>query len=224
MWGTTSAKETGVVAWCVARLVRGAHSMPNRMPVQWQSRLEFHRKVSAVFAASRARISRASRQREDALPVARTRSGSLSGGVVNARVVVFLVASAPVLCNADCIDDAAQYHGINPQLVRAIAQHESGMRPLAFNRNRDGSVDVGLMQINSRWLLTLARYGIQPENLWNPCINGYVGAWILKSNVQRFGPTWKAVGAYNAASPAKQLQYANQIYMQWNRIRLTTGR
>jgi soluble lytic murein transglycosylase-like protein len=136
---------------------------------------------------------------------------------VNARVVVFLFASVPVLCHADCIDDAARYHGINPQLVRAIARHESGMRPHALNRNPDGSVDVGLMQINSSWLPTLARYGIQPQSLWNPCVNAYVGVWILKSNVRRFGPTWKAVGAYNAASPAKQLRYANQIYVQWQR-------
>ncbi|MFX7866290.1 lytic transglycosylase domain-containing protein, partial [Acinetobacter baumannii] len=83
------------------------------------------------------------------------------------------------LARADCLDDAANYYRLDPTLVRAIAWHESGMRPLAVNRNSNGSVDVGLMQINSSWFPTLARVGIAPEHLWNPCVNAYVGAWIL---------------------------------------------
>ena len=42
-----------------------------------------------------------------------------------------------------------------------------------------------------------------------------VGAWILASNVRRFGPNWKAVGAYNAVTPSKQLVYASAIYRRF---------
>ncbi|WP_062611806.1 lytic transglycosylase domain-containing protein [Caballeronia calidae] len=129
------------------------------------------------------------------------------------------VITCASFARADCIDDAATYFTLDPQLVRAIAQHESGMNPLAINRNANGSVDIGLMQINSIWLPTLARAGIAPQSLWNACVNAYVGAWILSTNIARFGATWKAVGAYNAASPAKQLRYANQIYAQWQSVR-----
>ncbi|WP_256702465.1 lytic transglycosylase domain-containing protein [Burkholderia sp. SRS-W-2-2016] len=115
-------------------------------------------------------------------------------------------------CFADCLDDAAAYRHLNPALVRAIAQHESGMRATAVNVNSNGSEDIGLMQINSSWLPALQRYGISREHLFDACVNAYVGTWILASNCRRLGATWKCVGAYNAVSPQKQLSYANAIY------------
>ncbi|WP_202905130.1 lytic transglycosylase domain-containing protein [Paraburkholderia mimosarum] len=125
---------------------------------------------------------------------------------------VLALAAVPAIARADCIDDAAAYRHISARLVRAIAQQESGMRAGAINVNANGSEDIGLMQINSSWLPTLARYGIRREHLFNACVNAYVGTWILASNFRQFGPTWKAVGAYNATSSSRQLVYANSIY------------
>lgn len=118
---------------------------------------------------------------------------------------------------ADCLDDAARFHRVSVVLVRAIAQQESGMRANAVNTNSDGTEDIGLMQINSSWLPKLRRYGITREALFNGCVNGYVGTWILASNIKQFGLTWKAVGAYNAVSANKQLVYANNIYRRIQR-------
>jgi soluble lytic murein transglycosylase-like protein len=118
---------------------------------------------------------------------------------------------------ADCLDDAAQYHRVSVQVVRAIAQQESGMRPYVTSRNSDGSEDIGLFQINSSWLPKLARFGITRQHLFDACVNAYVGTWILASNIKQFGPTWKAVGAYNAVSSNKQLIYANNIYRRLQR-------
>ncbi|MCP3712594.1 lytic transglycosylase domain-containing protein [Paraburkholderia sp. CNPSo 3274] len=125
---------------------------------------------------------------------------------------VIALLALPAVTRADCIDDAAAYRHISPRLVRAIAQQESGMRANAININANGSEDIGLMQINSSWLPKLARFGIQREHLFNACVNAYVGTWILASNFRQFGPTWKAVGAYNATSSSRQLVYANSIY------------
>jgi soluble lytic murein transglycosylase-like protein len=126
-------------------------------------------------------------------------------------------ASLPVHVRADCLDDAARYHRVSVQVVRAIAQQESGMRPYVTNRNTDGSEDIGLMQINSSWLPKLGRFGITRQHLFDACVNAYVGTWILASNIKQFGPTWKAVGAYNAVSSNKQLVYANNIYRRLQR-------
>ncbi|CAG9208409.1 lytic transglycosylase domain-containing protein [Paraburkholderia tropica] len=123
-----------------------------------------------------------------------------------------LASVTPFVAHADCLDDAAAFRHINVQLVRAIAKQESGMRADAVNVNRNGTEDIGLMQINSSWLPKLARYGIRREHLFNACVNAYVGTWILASNIRQFGPTWKAVGAYNSPTSAHQLVYANSIY------------
>ncbi|WP_321794645.1 lytic transglycosylase domain-containing protein [Caballeronia sp. J97] len=132
-------------------------------------------------------------------------------------ILMLLAATAPTLARADCLDDAAIYHRVSVQLVRAIAQQESGMRPYVTNRNSDGSEDIGLMQINSTWLPKLARFGISRQHLFDACVNAYVGTWILASNIKQFGPTWRAVGAYNAVSSNKQLVYANNIYRRLQR-------
>ncbi|MFL9912014.1 lytic transglycosylase domain-containing protein [Paraburkholderia sp. RL17-337-BIB-A] len=137
------------------------------------------------------------------------------GRTVAALFVGTLACSNPAA--ADCLDDAAQFHHVNVVLVRAIAQQESGMRASAINVNNDGTEDVGLMQINSSWLPKLRRYGVTREALFNACVNVYVGTWILASNIRQFGPTWKAVGAYNAVSANKQLVYANNIYRRIQR-------
>jgi soluble lytic murein transglycosylase-like protein len=129
--------------------------------------------------------------------------------------IVACLVSSP--SRADCLEDAARYHRVSVQLVRAIAQQESGMRANAINTNRNGSEDIGLMQINSSWLPKLSRYGITRRKLFDACVNAYVGTWILASNIKQFGPTWKAVGAYNAVSSSKQLVYANNIYRRIQR-------
>ncbi|AQV99475.1 lytic transglycosylase (plasmid) [Cupriavidus necator] len=133
----------------------------------------------------------------------------------NATVSIALFAGLVVLTGdvrADCIHAAATYHRLSPVLLRAIAQHESGMRPYAVNRNTNGTEDIGLMQINSVHLPRLATYGITRAKLFDPCVSAYVGAWILRDCLDRVGATWAGVGCYNASAAEKRIRYANRIY------------
>ncbi|WP_028218175.1 lytic transglycosylase domain-containing protein [Paraburkholderia oxyphila] len=123
-----------------------------------------------------------------------------------------MLCAVPSTARADCIDDAASFQHVNVSLMRAIAQVESGTQTHAVNTNSDGTVDIGLMQINSSWLPRLAREGISEQSLFDPCTNAYVGAWILAENIRQYGPTWSAIGAYNASSPDKRLAYARKVY------------
>jgi hypothetical protein len=117
------------------------------------------------------------------------------------RLSIHLAFGAALPAQA-CWDDAAQRYQVSSALLYAIARTESGLNPQAIGRNGNGSRDIGLMQINSAWLPTLASHGINERDLFEPCTNIHVGAWILAGNVSRLGYTWDAVGAYNATRPA----------------------
>jgi soluble lytic murein transglycosylase-like protein len=112
-----------------------------------------------------------------------------------------------------CWHEAAERYGLNGELLHAIARTESRLDPRAMGRNADGSRDIGLMQINSRWLPTLARHGIGERDLLDPCTSIQVGAWILAGNVRRHGYTWTAVGAYNARHPARRTAYVRRVQL-----------
>ena len=126
------------------------------------------------------------------------------------RLSIHLVFGAALPAQA-CWDAAAQRYQVSSALLYAIARTESGLNPLAIGRNGNGSRDIGLMQINSTWLPTLASHGISERNLFEPCTNIHVGAWILAGNVSRLGYTWDAVGAYNATRPALRRAYADKV-------------
>lgn len=130
------------------------------------------------------------------------------------RVLVFLLAPwlLPVgAASAACFEHAAQRYQVPEVLLRAIAQQESGGNAHAINRNSNGSFDIGLMQINSFWFPTLARHGIAPQHLYDPCVSTLVGAWILSQGFARLGYNPQGLGAYNASSPEKREHYARQV-------------
>jgi soluble lytic murein transglycosylase-like protein len=115
------------------------------------------------------------------------------------------------MCRADCFDMAARVNHVNPRILRAIAMRESNDNPHAIRKNRNGSRDYGIMQVNSIHLPMLNKMGIHRKDLMNVCKNINVAAMLLRRKMDVHGNTWTAVGAYHSETPGLREQYARMI-------------
>ncbi|WP_054287325.1 lytic transglycosylase domain-containing protein [Gulbenkiania mobilis] len=112
-----------------------------------------------------------------------------------------LISLFAMTAHANCWQAAGERYRVDPWLLYSIAKKESRLRPGAIGVNKDGTEDLGLMQINSRHLPALRQYGITRATLLgDTCSNIMVGAWILSSNLYRHGNNTFALGAYNAGT------------------------
>ncbi|MGF6851374.1 lytic transglycosylase domain-containing protein [Paraburkholderia sp. CI3] len=126
-------------------------------------------------------------------------------------VVALACMGAAGTTHAECFADAAAYQHVNPQILRAIAWQESHFHPDATHRNANGSIDYGMMQINSIHLHRLAQYGISSTQLMDPCASVYIAAWHLRQKMLKYGNTWEAVGSYHSETPSERDDYARRI-------------
>lgn len=111
-----------------------------------------------------------------------------------------------------CFIEASAKYSVELPLLVAIAEKESGFNPLAYNAsNRDGSFDIGIMQINSYWIKGAYKKGHFVE----PCFNIHFGAYVLSDSVRQWGYNWKGVGKYNARSPEKGYIYTKDLYPRY---------
>jgi Transglycosylase SLT domain len=153
-------------------------------------------------------------QRRDRLPLMR---------IINAFIITLLFAAAsagPTLVHARCntvglFDRMGQKYGLDPVLLYAISLVESGARPSAINKNSNGSIDHGAMQINSIHLPRLATIGIARKDLFDPCVSVDVGAWVLSQCFARWGVNWDGVGCYNSNTPKHRTAYAAKVHAKY---------
>jgi soluble lytic murein transglycosylase-like protein len=94
---------------------------------------------------------------------------------------------------AEFIVSAAEAHGVDPMLVRALIQVESGYKPRA--RSRRGA--MGLMQ-----LMPSTARAYQVRNPFDPKTNIEAGIKHLKTLIDRFRGVELALAAYNAGPGA----------------------
>jgi hypothetical protein len=94
---------------------------------------------------------------------------------------------------AEIIGSAAAAHGVDPMLVRALIQVESGYRPHA--KSRRGA--MGLMQ-----LMPSTARAYQVRNPFDPKTNIEAGIKHLKTLIDRFRGVELALAAYNAGPGA----------------------
>lgn len=137
---------------------------------------------------------------------------------------VTLPAAAQTCDRTGLFDRVGSKYGIDPWLLYAIALEESGARPhITSAPNKNGTTDLGAMQINEVHLPALTQLGIRKADLFNPCVNVDVGGWILRRCFAVWGVTWDGVGCYNSSNPTPRRQYATKIYRRYLSLARSTN-
>ena len=83
--------------------------------------------------------------------------------------------------------------------------------------NRNGSHDLGPLQINSWWVPKIAEtLDRSPQEVrhwlrYDPCFNANAARWIFVTALASTGNFWKAVGVYHSPSSDRQKQYARSV-------------
>jgi soluble lytic murein transglycosylase-like protein len=100
----------------------------------------------------------------------------------------------------DVIITEARSAGVPVWLAFALADAESGIDPLCVSQNQNGTADLGLFQLNSRYLdefSTRFNAGV-PIDPFDPWTNARVALRLL-ATLHHVTKTWHgAVAAYNA--------------------------
>lgn len=167
-------------------------------------------------------------RRGDALAIeSRNRLAVFAALVLTLSASPAAAQTLPASHEAQCIEAAARYNAVPVALLRAIREQEGGTVG-SWHVNADGSLDYGVMQINSRWLPLLSRSGYTASVLvYDACASINVGAWILAQALANRGAWnhdgavpdayWRAVGEYHSRTPRRNRAYAEQVWSRYLR-------
>ncbi|MFN3447907.1 MAG: lytic transglycosylase domain-containing protein [Roseococcus sp.] len=116
-----------------------------------------------------------------------------------------------------CMTLVANLYGIPPRVLPAIQRVEGGQVG-SVSRNRDGSEDLGVMQVNTRWIPALAAYTGESEAvvrhrlIHDACYNIAAAGAIFRHKLdRRRGDVVAAVGDYHSRTPARHEAYLGRI-------------
>jgi hypothetical protein len=83
--------------------------------------------------------------------------------------------------------------------------------------NKNGTHDLGPLQINSFWVPKLARITRRSQTLvrhWlihDACFNANSARWIFLSGLSISEDYWSAIGVYHSPSPLRQRRYSRSV-------------
>jgi hypothetical protein len=111
---------------------------------------------------------------------------------------------------------ASIYH-LPPRVLPSIQAIEGG-RPGTVSNDADGSQDLGVMQINTRWVQPLAAYTRRPDAvvrvrlISEPCYNIAAAGAILRTYLNEDGgDLMQAIGDYHSHTRQLNLTYRSQV-------------
>lgn len=119
---------------------------------------------------------------------------------------------------ATCLMMAAQTYSVPPAVLFGIYEVEGGRVGQIVGPNRNGSYDIGPMQINTLWVPELAAiWNVSNDTAYqwlrdDACTNAGVSAWILRRNLNETGDLARAIAYYHSRTPHLGNAYVNRVY------------
>lgn len=118
---------------------------------------------------------------------------------------------------ATCIRRAAQTYRVPIEILLAVLATERG-KIGEVNQNKNGTVDVGPMQINTVHFEDAKKWGLTPEMLTNNgCANFIFGTWYLSTLLAKYD-TWEAIGIYHSRTPYYKARYQNRAWKRFHEL------
>jgi hypothetical protein len=116
-----------------------------------------------------------------------------------------------------CLALVSSFYHLPPRVLPSIALVEGGRVGLV-QPNADGSADLGIMQINTRWIGPLARNTglsasvVRDRLVHKPCFNIATAGAIMRIFLQEEdGNLLRAVGDYHSHTPILNQSYQAKV-------------
>lgn len=116
-----------------------------------------------------------------------------------------------------CMMASAHHYHIPPRVLPVIQKVEGGVTGMV-HPNGDGSADLGLMQINTRWVLPLADVNHLPvpqtaaRLVSDPCFNVEASALIMRIYIdEAHGDVIRAIGYYHSHTATLSAAYRRKV-------------
>ena len=119
---------------------------------------------------------------------------------------------------SECIIAASELYDFPAGVLVIILNVENG-RLGEVSGNKNGTVDIGPMQVNEIWVPKLAEHwGVSPDQAYRAlrdevCANIEGGSWILRQALDEAkGNFWEGVALYHSHSGAAKSAYLRSVY------------
>lgn len=110
-----------------------------------------------------------------------------------------------------CINRVATTYHVPAAVILSVMIKENSRNGQAV-KNKNGTYDYGVFQINDVWLPKIAAYGYTKHDLqYHPCRNVEVAAWIIGRNMAEGQSVWKGIANYHSKTPVYNQPYRHRI-------------
>lgn len=137
--------------------------------------------------------------------------------VLRVLLLLILFSNTGTAGTLECFLRAEREYKIPAELLISIALVESGLSERKINVNRNGTLDIGIMQVNER---NIRRYGYSPAQVaQDPCLQVLLGARYLRECIDKYGLTIYGIGCYHTRKKEEAIRYAIRVLRVLEEVR-----